>query len=242
MDGGVETRMALIYPIAEYFESIQGEGPYTGALMLFIRLAGCNVGRYQDPQFESELKLFPRHSVCQSALGAKFLCDTDYHFAERLDLEPLIRRTNARHVCLTGGEPFLHDLLPIVKRVVDLGKVPHIETSGTLPIPDGVFRHAFIVCSPKVGFLPENRGKIHHYKFVLSREDLADEPSQVWQRLLSVMGEDEALWTTVSLQPVNGLHSLDKDLAIRIMNVLHAAPDWVDPSLSFQIHKVLGLR
>jgi len=233
--------VSMIYSIAEYFESIQGEGPYAGSFMLFIRLAGCNVGRYQDAEMAPALALHPRHSVCQSVLGRKFICDTDYHYADRVDLEPLLVQTRAQHVCLTGGEPLLHDLRPIVRRCLDLGKQPHVETSGTIPIPDDVFRDAFVVCSPKIGFLPENRGKVHHYKFVISREDLSNGAEDVWRRILDFLGDD-AVWATVSLQPVNGLLTVDADLAVRLVDVIRQAPGWIDASLSIQMHKFVGLR
>ncbi|MBP8772950.1 MAG: 7-carboxy-7-deazaguanine synthase QueE, partial [Aeromonadaceae bacterium] len=34
----------MIYPINEIFQSIQGEGYFTGQPAIFIRLQGCDVG------------------------------------------------------------------------------------------------------------------------------------------------------------------------------------------------------
>ena len=35
----------MLYPVAEVFHSIKGEGFWTGVPMKFIRLAGCTVGK-----------------------------------------------------------------------------------------------------------------------------------------------------------------------------------------------------
>ena len=33
-----------MYSLVETFDSIQGEGPYAGALCFFLRLGGCDIG------------------------------------------------------------------------------------------------------------------------------------------------------------------------------------------------------
>ena len=109
------------YLVAEKFKSIQGEGVYTGTPMAFIRFVGCSVGK----------------RICQH-------CDTDFErtmpwrgggeFDDR-DLAFWFR--DHQHVCLTGGEPFDQDLVPLIEVMKnssvfeDHGKTFHIETSGT---------------------------------------------------------------------------------------------------------------
>lgn len=87
-----------MYPLARQgvFRTIQGEGVMIGTPMVFVRLAGCNVG-------------------CPE-------CDTDYRVHERVDADELTRRVaavagNTSWVWVTGGEPTVHDLPPLLSRL-----------------------------------------------------------------------------------------------------------------------------
>jgi len=114
--------MAL-YEINEIFDSIQGEGIDTGKRCTFIRFAGCNM-------------------KCS-------FCDT--YFKKTVDMEVgeiLLKVTN-KNVVLTGGEPLIHDLMPLIRALWIQGKTVTIETNGTLVPPEG----CFISLSPKVSFL-----------------------------------------------------------------------------------------
>lgn len=233
---------SLVLPIAEMFESIQGEGVYAGHLMHFIRLAGCNVGKYVSVDTEPNHGLrvllgnHPKHSICTSALGTRFLCDTDYHAHEKLDLVAALQRSSIRRVCMTGGEPFLHDMAIICARILGAGKEPHIETSGTLPIPEEVGDAAYVVCSPKAGFLPANLHHIHEFKFVVG-------PSlgtvvNAWDRILAVVDWSEA---PIFLQPINGVHDLDQASLDFALQMLRAAPASKEAALSVQLHKLLRM-
>jgi 7-carboxy-7-deazaguanine synthase len=101
------------YPINEIFYSIQGEGFHAGKPAVFIRFASCNLN-------------------C-------FWCDTDH--SEKMRLTPneiLIRiqeldpELDAPLIVLTGGEPTIHNLIPLLKTLEM--KVPYVialETNGT---------------------------------------------------------------------------------------------------------------
>lgn len=108
------------YPINEEFYSIQGEGLHTGVPMYFVRLQGCTVGCY--------------------------FCDTKYTWRPEKDignwsrLEEILNRTNKKMrqggwICLTGGEPFEHDLRALLARFHRNFYNIHIETSGQY-LPD----------------------------------------------------------------------------------------------------------
>ena len=100
--------------IAEIFESIQGEGIYTGVKQVFVRFFGCNLHcRY---------------------------CDTKlYRYDEYLPQEVLYRVQRfgnaSPFVALTGGEPLLQ--VDFLKEIASLlkhdGRVTYLETNGTLP-------------------------------------------------------------------------------------------------------------
>jgi 7-carboxy-7-deazaguanine synthase len=97
------------YFVSEYFESIQGEGNYSGVNSLFLRFHFCNL-------------------TCG-------WCDTKYTwFADSGKFEPytseqlkqLISSHSSPHVILTGGEPTLYKLDDLVVP----GKKYHVETNG----------------------------------------------------------------------------------------------------------------
>lgn len=111
--------MPLTYPVVEVFgPTIQGEGPEAGRPAHFIRLGGCDF----------------RCSWCDSM----FAVDPDeVREAERLDARQLVRRVTElpkgpRRVIITGGNPALFDLTPVVRILHDLGYRISVETQGTL--------------------------------------------------------------------------------------------------------------
>lgn len=112
------------YPINETFYSLKGEGAHAGKPMFFIRFSGCN-------------------------LNCSF-CDTRHESVERFATpEQLLREAfeyPTRTVVLTGGEPAMQNLLPLIETFNGNGFTLHIETNGTLPIPEGP---DWITVSPK---------------------------------------------------------------------------------------------
>lgn len=128
--------------IAETFYSIQGEGPTTGIPAIFIRLGGCNLvcGRNQDDS---------------PASGAAWECDTIdvWRKGKRTKIEDLVksldenfdlfcRLHNGAHVVITGGEPLMQDIAPLMAvitsqfftRYPGTRYVPffEVETNGTI--------------------------------------------------------------------------------------------------------------
>ena len=147
-------------PVVEIFDSIQGEGAWQGTPMSFVRLAGCNVGRYAQ--------LGEKYPKCVSWNGSTFRCDTDYRSSEIMSVQDIAARAQLPHVCVTGGEPFVHHYERLVELAGELwGCNPdceiHFETNGTKPLaPFAAFfdeqelSSIWITCSPKLGFLKEN--------------------------------------------------------------------------------------
>lgn len=122
--------MSTLYPIVEIFESIQGEGTFLGLGASFIRLAGCNL----------------RCSWCDTRhsfdVGAANMLDVDAILDTGKFTQPI--------VVITGGEPTLYDLGPLVQALKKLGKYVTLETNGTNPVPDewGI---DWVTVSPKPG-------------------------------------------------------------------------------------------
>ncbi len=101
-------------PIAETFFSVQGEGKLTGVPSYFVRLSGCNLRcKWCDTPYASWKPEGAPQTSAQLVAAAV--------------------ATGARHVVITGGEPF------IFKRLHDLCDAMHaaglhitIETAGTV--------------------------------------------------------------------------------------------------------------
>lgn len=98
------------------FWTVQGEGAMLGVPQVFVRLAGCSVG-------------------CSE-------CDTDYTVAERVPVKEIVRRAlaeanGARWVWLTGGEPTIHDLAPLVEELRRYGFLIALATAGVNPVHMG---------------------------------------------------------------------------------------------------------
>ncbi|MDZ7902019.1 MAG: 4Fe-4S cluster-binding domain-containing protein [Rheinheimera sp.] len=100
--------------VNEIFETIQGEGSYTGTPAIFVRLQGCPVGcAWCDTKHTWEINT---DLLIQLGDTARKKADSE-HFADcdAQGLLQLIRNQGyrARHVVITGGEPCLYDLNPL---------------------------------------------------------------------------------------------------------------------------------
>lgn len=120
------------YYLSEIVRTIQGEGYWTGMPVTLVRLAGCN-------------------------LRCPF-CDTkqswDVEQGRNLPLAVLVTEVAKMHqagdiILLTGGEPTLQPMKPLVNALCSLGPV-HLETNGTMPMSLNTFL-SWITVSPKPG-------------------------------------------------------------------------------------------
>jgi organic radical activating enzyme len=122
------------YPLAPngVFKTIQGEGVLMGEPMVFVRFAGCSVG-------------------CPE-------CDTDYSVFERVELDDLVRRVisvadKTRWVWVTGGEPTIHDIPPLLAKLNRYGFRTALATAGVKEVRRGITHEfdggpAFLSVSP----------------------------------------------------------------------------------------------
>lgn len=204
-----------ILKITEIFPSIQGEGLRSGEPTIFIRMTGCN-------------------------LRCSF-CDTKYAWdgGEDYPVEKILRTVQKIHVrspsdwiCLTGGEPMVQPIEPLVKQLKTSGYKVQIETNGTLYRAVGA---DWWTLSPKpetYGFAQEFRAKANEVKIVVSRE--------LTLKILQNLRGQFPLRTPILLQPQSqtkwsteqGLKLLTNAMKAGIKNI----------RFSVQIHKYIGVR
>lgn len=239
------------YPIAEIFTSVQGEGRWTGYPTTFVRLAGCNVGRYESPEkLPKDLAtlrvLHPRHPICTTQSGHQFLCDTDYFVREELTAREILSQVKAPHVCLTGGEPLLHDLEPLLQVLLtpSIERI-QIETSGTKPIPVGLPRSVvlWITCSPKQGCKASVVEQVDEIKVLVPDAPSAKETLRWLTSVFGLTSLPKLSRPEVYLQPINGLHDVWRP-SLQACGELLQDPlaRALGARVSLQIHKLLNVR
>ncbi|MBQ1389903.1 MAG: tRNA-dihydrouridine synthase, partial [Clostridia bacterium] len=102
------------FPVIEKFVSINGEGTRAGELSAFIRFMGCNL---RCPY-----------------------CDTKYSYGDNVSFEYLSIddickfAQDITNVTLTGGEPMIHDLSQLCRKLTENDHRVEIETNGSFSI------------------------------------------------------------------------------------------------------------
>lgn len=192
-------------PIMEHFYTIQGEGKFTGHAAYFIRTAGCDVG-------------CPFCDVKES---------WSIHEDQWMSTADLVTTVDqAKIAVITGGEPLLHQLDDLTKKLNENNIRTHIETSGSSMLSG---HWDWITLSPKKRKMPLEQSwkAANELKIVISRvndfkfaEDCADQVSE------------ECL---LYLQP-----EWDKsdDILPTIISYIKKHPKW---KMSLQTHKYMDI-
>ena len=195
------------YPIVETFHSLQGEGYWAGVNAFFIRLGGCDVHcPWCDTKHSWNPKVHPQQSL--------------------LELTQAAKAVNPAIVVITGGEPLMHDLLPLTTSLKSVGLQVHLETSGAHPLT-GDFD--WITFSPK-------QFKAPHPSIYAHTSELK----------VVITGEYDFKWAEqqAALIPTSALRYLQpewnssssKDL---IFEYILQHPQW---RISLQTHKLLKIQ
>lgn len=225
------------YKVSELFTSPQGEGVYTGVMMTFVRLAGCTVGKpfpredYKptttDGEFTSPAR-FPIYTEqCTTWDGRKFACDTDYRIKRKLQPYQIVKEVarGVHRVCITGGEPLMHDLTELVDCIEKSGMIVHIETSGTklINFPDS---RVWVTVSPKFGCLPEMISRANEIKLLVDEEFN-------WQAVPKEIRSHEKVY----IQPINFEFGVNN---VNLKKCVALQKEHPKLRLSLQLHKVLS--
>jgi len=219
------------YPVNEVFETIQGEGFFTGVPAIFVRLQGCPVGcAWCDTKHTWDViednRVAPELVIQVDGTIGRWAELT----AEALISNFKIKGFTAKHVVITGGEPCLHDLLPLTESLNRSGYATQIETSGTFEVICS--EKTWVTVSPKINMkaglpiLEQALIRANEIKHPVATQSHIDD----LDCLLKGIPLDEK---TISLQPISQ-KSRATELAMRIC----IERNW---RLSIQTHKYLDI-
>lgn len=200
----------MTLPVNDIFYSLQGEGHFTGRAATFVRLSGCN-------------------------LKCPF-CDTDHRRHKMMSVDSIVDAVIAyqsRHVVITGGEPGLHRLAPLIDALHRYDRFVQIETNGTITLPENA---DWITCSPKDE--PVNLHRVDEIKLLyLPRYlDGTDTPDATLSRLIDsrvARGAELRLQPCDTGEPYTNSRILDATV-----DYIRRNPQW---QLSLQTHKLIDI-
>jgi len=220
------------YKINELFETIQGEGSFTGQPSIFIRLQGCPVGcSWCDTKHTWEIEL--SDEVSQNTMLAKAQ-ETPQWAAMTVDqILALVKNKGfqAKHIVITGGEPCMVDLIPLCDAFELQEYSTQVETSGTFDI--SVSDKCWVTVSPKInmrgGYVILNSAmmRANEIKHPIATEHHVSE-------LKELLAEHNIKSTPIYLQPIS-----QKPRATELAIATCIANNW---RLSVQVHKYLGIE
>ncbi|RUO31346.1 7-carboxy-7-deazaguanine synthase QueE [Aliidiomarina sanyensis] len=222
-----------VYPVNELFETIQGEGVFTGQPAIFLRLQGCPVGcPWCDTQHTWTLQ--PSDQTSAGEILVKTSADTRYAVQSSNDIVNTFKQRGftAKHVVITGGEPCMYDLRPLAEVLEEAGYRLQIETSGTFEIRTS--DNTWVTVSPKL----EMPGGLDVLASAMRRANEVKHPIAMEKHIEAL---DELLIrcpvkpeTIIALQPISQ-RPRATELAIKTC----IARNW---RLSVQMHKYLAIE
>lgn len=188
--------------VNDLFYTIQGEGPDAGCPAIFLRLAKCNLRCFFcDTEFESGKEM----SLADLLGGIKVL--SDHH--------------GCKLVVITGGEPLLQNIFPIVHGLNCMQIGVSVETAGSV-WEDAELSYLFkrtreqspygnmIVCSPKTGKIdPELAKHVHALKYIIASgqidptDGLPNMSTQVHDKPMRIARPDQAPHAKVYVQAMD---------------------------------------
>ena len=220
------------YKINELFETIQGEGSFTGQPSIFIRLQGCPVAcSWCDTKHTWEIEI--SDEVTREVMLAKSQETPQWaNFSVEQILALITERGyQSKHIVITGGEPCMVDLIPLCRAFDELGYSTQVETSGTFEVK--VSKKCWVTVSPKVNM----RGGYPILNSAMMRADEIKHPVATEQHiddLKTLLAEHNIENTQVYLQPIS-----QKNRATELAIEMCIANNW---RLSVQVHKYLGIE
>ena len=171
-------------PLYEHFLSFQGEGVHMGRCAYFLRFYGCD----------------QKCGFCDSA--GTWHPDWKPPGVPLLEIEDIVDLVVAgtidapleNFVVLTGGEPTLYDLGPLVEALANEGYASHIETAGHRPLPPLA---RWVTLSPKLFAtppLPENWQRADEIKLICESPEQLQRDLEVVFHFTSSSEKQTPIW------------------------------------------------
>lgn len=222
-----------MYPINEIFQTIQGEGAFTGVPSIFIRLQGCPVGcPWCDTQHTWEQ--LPEHEVAREQVVNKGEAQPTWANFSPAELVQTLTDAGftATHVVITGGEPAMFDLRPLGEALEAVGCRLQIETSGTFELK--LTPNTWVTVSPKLdmpgGFMvrPDCMQRADEVKHPVAMQKHIDALDKLLQQC------PPKPTAIISLQPIS-----QRPRATELAIATCIERNW---RLSVQLHKYLAIE
>lgn len=193
------------YKINEIFESLQGEGANQGKKVIFIRFSGCN-------------------------LSCKW-CDTNHeNFTEYTinEIIKIISSFSSKAIIITGGEPTIYDLSPLLSKLKELEYWIGIETNGTNSLENIATQLDYISISPKSDIKNFRCNEVRYVNDNLNIFDILKKSESI-----------KADYYFISPLDQNGYINIKET-----MELLGKINDIVDNKwrISLQLHKFAGIK
>lgn len=222
----------ITYKINELFETIQGEGAFTGQPSIFIRLQGCPVAcSWCDTKHTWDI----RDDLLIPSIDMSNKKEESEHWAAMTSDEMLAlckdKEFKAKHIVITGGEPCMEDLTSLCGAFEARGFSTQIETSGTFEVR--TTDKCWVTVSPKI----DMKGGYEVLGSALNRANEIKHPIATEQHvddLKALLLEHKIEGTPIYLQPIS-----QKQRATELAIETCIENNW---RLSVQVHKYIGIE
>lgn len=225
--------MSAQLKINEVFQSIQGEGAFTGVPSIFVRLQGCPVGcPWCDTKHTWEVKAREQSEI--QVVMAETQESTKWFAASISELFALFssQEYTAKHIVITGGEPCMYDLRPLTEYAIEHSFSVQIETSATFDVlchPD-----TWVTVSPKINM----RGGFPILADAMQRANEIKHPIAMKKHI----DELDALLQTVALDPLPMIYLQPISQQARATELAVSECIKRNWRLSLQTHKYIGVE
>ncbi|RUO35133.1 7-carboxy-7-deazaguanine synthase QueE [Aliidiomarina soli] len=219
--------------VNELFETIQGEGVFTGVAAIFLRLQGCPVGcPWCDTQHtwdkNNQAQVKPEQLIMKTGDSPSWAGMSEQAVLELIEQQGF----TAKHVVITGGEPCMYDLNALTELLHETGYQTQIETSGTFEIKTSA--QTWVTVSPKLDMpggyevRADAMARANEIKHPIAMQKHIDALDALLERCPVAAG------TTICLQPISQ-RPRATELAIETCR----KRNW---RLSVQLHKYLAIE
>ncbi|WP_246225622.1 7-carboxy-7-deazaguanine synthase QueE [Vibrio agarilyticus] len=215
------------------FQTIQGEGVFTGVPAVFIRLQECPVGCAwcdtkqtwtAEPTDERDFG-----EIIKKVGDSATWCQSD---ATQIVAQYRTQGYTAKHIVITGGEPCIYDLTSLTLAFEALGCQCQIETSGTFDVIAS--ENTWVTVSPKVSMKgglqvqPSALKRANEIKYPVGTDNDIDQLDQLLFDAGLLQSD-----VVIALQPIS-----QKPRATQLCIDTCLARNW---RLSIQTHKYLNI-